>query len=164
MHTSDFLFGISLGNLFLHHTDNFSKTLQLKSLSAAEGQRIAKLTLHILQSLCDETHFKSFHARVLQDQVWFQLDPSTLPRKRKAPQQYLIGTTGGDFHISPEDCYHQVYCEALDLVVQSVGDHIDQPGYHVYQNLQELSLKAFKGQAYQDELEAVLAIYRDDLS
>lgn len=34
----------------------------------------------------------------------------------------------------------------------------------MYQNLQELFLKACKGEACQDELQAVLAIYKDDLS
>ena len=34
----------------------------------------------------------------------------------------------------------------------------------MYQNLQELLLNACKGDAYQDQLEAVLDIYKDDLS
>ena len=85
MHTFDFLVGISLGNLLLRHTDNLSKTLQQKSLSAAEGQRLAKLTLYVLQSLRDEDHFKNFYAQVLLDQVPFKVDAPTLPRKRKAP-------------------------------------------------------------------------------
>ena len=54
MYTYDFLFGISLGNLLLRHTDNLSKSLQKKSLSAAEGQRLAYLTLDVLNSLHDE--------------------------------------------------------------------------------------------------------------
>ena len=37
MHTFDSLFGISLANLLLRHTDNLSKSLQQKSLSAAKG-------------------------------------------------------------------------------------------------------------------------------
>ena len=164
MHMFDFLFGISLGNLLLRRTDNLSKTLQLKSLSAAEGQRLAKLTTQVLQSLRDEDQFKSFYERVLQDQVRFEVDAPTLPRKRKAPQRFQIGTTGGDFHAAPEDCYRQVYYEALDFVIRAVGDRFDQPGYRVYQNLQELFLKACKGEAYQDELATVLAIYKDDLS
>lgn len=87
MHTSDLLFGISLGNLLLLcHTDNLSKTLQQKSLSAAEGQRVAKLTLDVLQSLRNEDHFNIFYADVLLDQVHFQVDAPTPPRKRKAPQ------------------------------------------------------------------------------
>ena len=164
IHTFDFLFGISLGNLLLRHTDNLIKTLQQKSLSAAEGQRLAKLTLYVLQSLCDEDHFKNFYAQVLLDQVRFKVDAPTLPRKRKAPQRFQIGTTDGDFHTASEDHYRQIYYEALYFVVQAVSDRFDQPGYRVYQNLQELILKACKGEAYQDELEAVLAVYKDDLS
>lgn len=160
MHTFDFLFGVSLGNLLLRHTDNLSKTLQHKSLSAAEGQRVAKLTLDVLQSLRNEDHFKNFYARVLLDQVRFQVDAPTLPRKRKAPQRFQIGSTDGDFHTSSEDHYRQIYYEALDFVVQAVRDRFDR----VYQNLQELVLKACKGEAYQGELKAVLAIYKNDLS
>jgi len=48
MQTFDFLFGVSLGNL--RRTDNLSKTLQLKSISAAEGQRLAMLTFDVLRS------------------------------------------------------------------------------------------------------------------
>ena len=82
MHTYDFFFGISLWNLLLHHTDNLSKTLQQKSLSAAEGQRRAKLTLYVLQSLHDEDQFKNFYAQVLLDQVRFKLDA---PKKAEGP-------------------------------------------------------------------------------
>ena len=82
MQTFDFLFGVSLGNL-LRHTDNLSKKLQLKSISAAEGQRLATLTLDILQSLREEDKFKLFYSKVLQDQVRFDVQPPSLPRKRK---------------------------------------------------------------------------------
>ena len=164
MHTFDFLFGISLGNLLLRHTDNLSKSLQQKSLSAAEGQRLAKLTLDVLKSLRDENHFKGFYARVRQDEARFQVDPPTLPRKRKAPRRFEIGSSDGTFHTTVEDHYRQIYYEALDFVVEAIGDRFDQPGYHVYQNLEELVLKACKGEAYQNELEAVLAVYKDDLS
>ena len=51
MHAFVFLLGGSLGNLLLRHTDNLSKSLQQKSLSAAEGQKLAKLTVDVLKSL-----------------------------------------------------------------------------------------------------------------
>lgn len=51
----DFLFGVSLGALILTHSDNLSKTLQHKVMSAAEGQHIAQLTLSVLKSLCDDS-------------------------------------------------------------------------------------------------------------
>ena len=68
----------------------------------------------------------------------------------------LIGTSSGDFHTDPEDCYRQIYYEALDFVVQAVSDRFDQTGYRVYQNLQELPLTICKGHTFQDQLEAVL--------
>ena len=51
MQTFDFLVGVSFGNFLLQHTDNLSKMLQLKSMSAAEGERLVTLTLHFWGSL-----------------------------------------------------------------------------------------------------------------
>ena len=45
MMTFDFLFGVLVGSVLLRHTDNLSTSLQLKSLSAAQGQRLASLTI-----------------------------------------------------------------------------------------------------------------------
>jgi len=39
----DFYFGVYLGEMVLRHTDNLSKTLQKKELSAAEGQQVSNL-------------------------------------------------------------------------------------------------------------------------
>ena len=164
MRSFEFLFGVSLGNLLLRHTDNLSKSLQAKSLSAAEGQRLARLTLDVLKSLRDEDHFKNFFARVIQDQIRYEVDDPTLPRKRTVPQRYRIGTTSGDFHSDAESYYRQIYYEALDYVVQAVTDRFDQPGYRVYQSLQELILRACKGETYDEHLEATLTTYKDDLS
>ena len=62
MHVFDFLYGVSLGCLLLCHTDNLSKSLQEKSLTAAERQRRAKLTLDVLVSLRDDNNFQNFYA------------------------------------------------------------------------------------------------------
>lgn len=163
MHSFEFLFGVSLGNLLLRHTDNLSKSLQAKSLSAAEGQRLARRTLEVLKSLRDEGNFQSLFARVIQDQIRYQVDDPSLPRKRMVPRRYQIGTTSDDFH-SDAESYRQIYYEALDFVVQAVSDRFDQPGYRVYQSLQEVILRACKGETYDEYLEATLTTYKDDLS
>ena len=160
MQKFDFLFGVSLGNLLLRHTDNLSKTLQLKSISAAEGQRLATLTLDVLRSLRDEDKFELFYSK---DQVRFDIQPPSLPRKQKMPRRFETGASNGDFHCSAEGHYHQIYYEALDFVIQAVTDRFDQPGYRVYYNLQELFLKACKGEDYEEQLVTVHDIYKDDL-
>ena len=44
----DFLFGTVLGELLLCHSDNLSKALQKKSISAAEGQHISRMVIDTL--------------------------------------------------------------------------------------------------------------------
>ena len=51
----EFLLGVRLGALILRHSDNLSSTLQHKNMSAAEGQRLAQLSLSVLKKMrCDE--------------------------------------------------------------------------------------------------------------
>lgn len=51
MKTFNFLFGSVLGEMVLRHTDNLSRTLQDKALSAAEGQQVADMVVRTLQTL-----------------------------------------------------------------------------------------------------------------
>ena len=46
MTSFDFMFGILLGQLLLRHSDNLSRTLQSPHMSAAEGQKLARMTLN----------------------------------------------------------------------------------------------------------------------
>ena len=79
MLTFEFLFGVSLGAVILTHSDNLSKTLQHVSLSAAEGQHIAKLALQVLKSIHQPDKFDLFYQRVLLNQQHFKVNPPTLP-------------------------------------------------------------------------------------
>ena len=117
MLTFNFLFGIFLETLTLQHSDNLSKSLQHDTITAAEGQQLAKLTIDVLKSIRKEDKFKSFYDRVLLHQSVFDIDAPTLSRKRRAPQQIQIELTDGNFHSTPEDNYRQIYYEALDLVI-----------------------------------------------
>ncbi len=53
----DVFFGISLGELLLKHSDNLSKTLQTSSMSAAEGHKIADMTVSTLQLIHSDEKF-----------------------------------------------------------------------------------------------------------
>ena len=54
MKTFNYLYGAILGETILRHTDNLSSTLQHKTLSAAEGQQVAMMTIATLSSLRSE--------------------------------------------------------------------------------------------------------------
>ena len=69
MRSFNFFFGVSLGKLLLRHTDNLSKTLQASSISAAEGQKIADMTVRTLQSIRPDENFYSFGNQPVRRQV-----------------------------------------------------------------------------------------------
>ena len=48
MNFLDFFFGVVLGELLLNHSGNLNKTLQSRHMSAAEGQKIAVMTIRTL--------------------------------------------------------------------------------------------------------------------
>ena len=51
MKSFDFLFGCTLGEKILRHTDDLSQSLQTVNISAADGQKNAMRTAAVLQSL-----------------------------------------------------------------------------------------------------------------
>lgn len=49
MNTFEFFLDVHLLHIILRHTDNLSKTLQMTKMSAAEGQKLADMTVNALQ-------------------------------------------------------------------------------------------------------------------
>ena len=80
------------------------------------------------------------------------------------PQRFRVGVSEGHSHSTAVDYYRQLYYEVLDHAVAAVQDRFDQPGYRVYQNLQEMIIKACHGEEFVRELDAVMETYGDDLS
>ena len=73
-------FGVVLGELVLMHSDNFSKTLQHKHLSAAEGQATAALSVKTIEKIRDDKSFDLFWAKVLTLVAKFNVSEPSLPR------------------------------------------------------------------------------------
>ena len=87
MNTFNFLFGISLAELVLRHTDNLSKTLQDRTRSAAEGQAIAGMVVRTLLTLRSDDSFDLFWLKVTKRAESLELEPQ-LPRCTKCPRRY----------------------------------------------------------------------------
>ena len=107
-----------------------------------------------------ELFFK--HVECLRERT--DTEEPSLPRKRKAPKHIEVGE--GDGYHSPtiEDHYRQCYFEALDLAISSIQERFDQPGYVIYQNLEELLLKAASVRHYSSELQYVIGFYGNDFN
>ena len=162
MKTFNFLFGSVLGEMVLRHTDNLSRTLQDKALSAAEGQKVADMVVRTLQTLRNVESFDLFWLKVTKSGESLDVGEPQLPRQRKAPRRYDDGSAHGDFHADPKAYYRQHYFEAIDLVVNCITDRFQQPGYNVYRNLEQLLLKACQKEDITSEFDYVCLFYKDD--
>ena len=159
----DFLFGVMLGEMLLRHSEYLSKTLQKKTISAAEGQHVGKMVIDTLQSLRTEESYDLFWTKVstMAESPNIDVEEPQLPRRRKVPKRY-DGLTDADFHGTPKAYYRQLYYEAIDNIVGSLTNRFDQPGYEVYCKLEDLLIKASSKENFNASLDFVCSFYKED--
>ena len=116
----DFLFGVVLGEMILRHTDNLSKALQAKVISAAEGQQTADMVVQTLQKLRQDREYDLFWVKVDKMAESLKVEKAQLPRKRKLPKRYDDGLTEGEFHDDPKLYYRQHYFEGHQLNTRAI--------------------------------------------
>ena len=164
MTTFNYLFGTTLGELILKHTDNLSKTLQNPKLTAADAHSIAELTCCTLEQIRNEESFDLFWEKLMLMQEKLDNSLPTLPRKRRAPERFRGGSGEAFFHDDPKQYYRAQYFEALDLVLNFVKKRFDQPGYAIYSSLESLLLKAARKEEFSTELDTVVQFYKEDFN
>lgn len=100
-------------------TDNLSKTLQKRSLSASMAQHIASLTVTTLSKMRTDEAFQAFFDLIESLRTSAGVEQPSLPRKRKVPRRIDDGNGGDYFSETVEEHYHLQYFEAIDLAVAS---------------------------------------------
>ena len=161
MRDFNFYFGIVLGELILRHTDMLNQTLQKKTMSAAEGQEVARMTISTLESLRDDASFAAFWQKVNAPLDRFDIQEPTIPRKRRAPSRIEDGLAPPEFSSSVEDHFRRIYFEAIDNVIGGLKDRFEQPGYATYSKLEQLLIKACRGDDFSHELDFCCNFYND---
>ena len=159
MQDFSFLYGLKLSETVLKLTDNLSKTLQQTSLSAAEAQKIATMTVTTLEGMRSDASALTFLNLVKALQHKLDVDEAVVPRQRKLPRRLDDGAPGF-CHDSVESFYRASYFEAIDLAISSIRDRFDQPGYATYRKLEDLLLNACRGREYRDELQYLCDVYQ----
>ena len=79
------------------------------------------------------------------------MDEPSLPRKRKAPSCLEVGSGRLGYA-----CWFFIF--------NAIKDRFDQPGYIILKQLENLLLKAARGEEYKDELAFVIDHYGDDFT
>jgi len=108
MKTFDFVFGLVLGQRLLAHTDNL-KTMQSPKITASEAQHVADLTCQTLLKTRDDTSFDLFWQFVIQIQERYDINAPELPRRRKVPARFEIGSSHAEYPCTVQDVYRPIY-------------------------------------------------------
>lgn len=87
-----------------------------------------------------------------------------LPRRRKAPKRFEVGSGECYFPDTVEDYYRKFYFEVLDSTINSIEKRFDQPGYRTYKQIKSLILKAAQGHRFETDFDEVVLFYGSDLA
>lgn len=66
-------------------------------MSAAEGQKVAAMTVATLQSIRSDDNFDLFWKRIIEMAGEKEIDEPVLPRRRKLPRRYDDGSHEGGY-------------------------------------------------------------------
>ena len=116
-----FYFGVELTYFLLQHSDNLSKTLQ--SPNAAEGQKLASMTIATLLQCRSDVAYDLFWKRIEESGRSLDIDEPALPRIRKLPRRLMKVVMEQHFRIRKTNSLDLI-AVANDLI--SFSEHLIQ--------------------------------------
>ena len=165
MGTFKFSYGVFLSECIMKQVDNLSKILQSSTISAAEGQRIAGLTIVALEMINNEENFDLFW-KLVQKQASLTdryVEESALPRRKRVQLCFDTGSGESNFVLTTKEYYRQYYYEVLNLAVNSIRSRFEQSRFKRCKILQNLLLSAVNGKSFEDDFEEVTSFYDTDI-
>ena len=164
MGTFNFFFGLILAEKIFSHTDNLSRTLQKTSMSASQGQAVTRQVVQVLQKIRSNEAFHLFWTNSIGMAKNANVSEPVLPRKKKAPSRFEIGSGSSHYYEDPESHFRQIYFEVLDRSISCIQNRFQQPGNLVINNIENLLLHACNDEDLTEEcIVAVRAVYEEDL-
>ena len=103
--------------------------------------------------------FKLFWQKIVIQASKLDICEPTLPRRRKAPKRYEVGTSSGISPTTLEDHYKVIYYETIDTVISCIRNRFEQEGYKMYCKVEQLLLKE---NLSEEEVDDVLQFYGSD--
>ena len=164
MQSFDYFFGLRIGTLLLRHSDNLSISLQAEDLCAAQAQTIAKNTASTLKKMRTDQNFDLFWTDVNSKAKALDVDEPTLSRRRRPPSRIddYYGKAAPEFPADVILHYRRIYFESLNCIISAIRDRFDQEDYRIYVQLENLLLKAAKGDNFIKEYGAAMETYACD--
>ncbi len=138
----------------MQHSDNLNKALESPNIIAAEGQRLACMTIATLTKCKSDEVYDLFWKKVEHSCQSLDIEEPTLPRRRKLPKNIEEDSEGIVFR-NPKDYYLKSYFEAIDYIISSIQEKFDQPGYRMHTIIGSLIIAIVKGENAEEFFAAV---------
>ena len=164
MQSFDYFFGLRLGTFLLRHSDNLSISLQAEDLCATQAQTIAKNTASTLEKMSTGQNFDLFWTDLNSKAEALNVDEPTRSRRRRPPSRIddYYGKAAPAFPADVISHYRIIYFESLDCIISAIRYRFDQENYRIHVQLENLLLKAAKGDNFIKEYDAVMETYACD--
>lgn len=117
-----------------------------------------------LKKIRSDNEYKLFWSLVKQEASSLDVSEPQLPRKRRAPRRFEVGSGEHYFPDTVEEYYRRFYFEVLDSTINSIERRFDQPGYRTYKCVENLVLNAAQGHSFDNDFDEVISFYGSDLN
>ena len=137
-----FYFGLKVAHIIFAATEQVSKSLQKKDITAQEAIAVVKHATRFLTDQRSDACFSKFYDMVTEERKNLTEAPK-LPRQR-TPNRY---NDGGADHIfdTPADLYCKEYYDAFDVVIAELNHRFDIPAFSIMKEMESILLQFFNG-------------------
>lgn len=151
-------FGLRLSHSIFAPTEQLSRTLQAKDISAQEATTTVTKTASYLKRQRSDAVFNEFYKRVKGEAKNLTEGP-VLPRQRRIPKR---GTVNHSFS-SPDDYFRKQYFEAHDIVIAELDRRFQQNAFTVLKDVENLLIDSGNGKIVSPSAQ-VVELYQDDIA
>ena len=134
----NFLFGCTIEKILLNQTD----------------------TVKALRKDRNDDTFNHFWEYVVQLQNKLSVEDPAPFRKGKIPARYDESPDTAYFASTSKDKYRIIYFECIDVLANAIETRFNQPDDQMYLKMQELLIKGFKEESFEEELDIIASSIR----
>ena len=107
-------------------------------------------------------HFNLFWETITHKANALEVSEPSLPRCRQRSARYESGSATPEFVDNAQDYFRQIYFNAIDTVTAYIKRRFDQPGYKIYDQVEQMLVNAVYGKPFEKNLDDVIDFYKDN--
>ena len=155
-------FGLKLSHHLFAPSEELSRILRSKDISAQDAFKAASLTKAHYQRERNDDGFDKFYSHVLNEAEKIeQVKKPKLPRHRRVPRRIDDGAENHAF-LTPKAHFKHIYFEVIDWIIGEITNRFDQHSFKFIRKVEAILIEAANGKEVQIPPD-VRTCYENDL-